>query len=248
MARKDSARKATKAKKEKDPNKKGRIRQMVEVYKFTHKADRTTTPYMILGAVISLAVAITLSLLILGSIWYGIFMGLAVALLVAMFILARKAETAAFTRIKGQPGAALAAMQSIRRGWNVYEEPVQLDPRSQKMLFRASGRAGIAIVADDGSSISMKMMDKETKRIKRVLHNEPVPIHRIIVGDGEGQTPLHKLPKYMTRMKKTLTKDESAQVGKRIAALTPPLRSTVPKGVDPMNARPSKKAMIRGGR
>jgi hypothetical protein len=251
MARKDAPAtkgREKKAKKAKDPNKKGRLRQIFEVWQFTQKVDKATTPYMVIGLVLSLAVAITLSGLILHSIWYGIFLGLAVGLLIAMFVLARKAEAAAYTRIKGQPGAALSAMQSIRRGWDINEEPVQLDARSQKMVFRASGRAGIAIVADDGTSTSMRLIEKETKRVRRVLHNEPVPVHRIIVGDGDGEVPLNKLVKYMGRLKKELTKNESAAVSKRLTALTPPLRNVVPKGVDPNNMHASKKAMIRGGR
>src|SRR5690625_5896991 len=91
-----------------------------------------------------------------------------------MLILARKAERAAFSRIKGQPGAALAAMQSIRRGWNIEEEPVQIDPRSQKMVFRAAGRSGIAIVAEDSSAVSMKLLEKERRNIRRVLQHDGV--------------------------------------------------------------------------
>src|SRR5699024_4407268 len=82
---------------------------------------------------------------------------------------------------------ALAAMQSIRRGWNVDDEPVQIDPRSQKMLFRASGRAGIAVVAEDSSGISMKLLEKERRSIRRVLQHDNVPVHQIVVGDGEGE-------------------------------------------------------------
>lgn len=231
------------------PKKQGRIKQMVEVFKVTQAADRSTLPWM-LGAFVAAIVVLTiLSKLILGMIWYGIFLGLAVGLLAAMFILARKAESAAFNRIKGQSGAPLAAMQSIRRGWNVEDEPVQMDPRSQRMIFRASGRAGVVLVAEDGSGPSMKLLDKETRRVKRVLNNEPIPVHRIVVGDGEDETPLHKLPSYMTRMKKSLTKDESAAVSRRLAALTPSVRSAVPKGMDPTRTRGvSKKAMMRGGR
>ena len=65
----------------------------------------------------------------------------------------------------------------------------------------------------------------------------------VVVGDGEGEVPLHKLPTYMQRMKKQLTKQESAQVTKRLNALHRSLRQQVPKGVDPMRARPNRKAM-----
>lgn len=221
----------------------GRLKQMLEVFKYTQEVDRSTLPLMILAVVGAIAVGVLLTVLIFDSPWYGIFMGLAVGVLIAMIILARKAERAAFDRIKDQTGAALAAMQSIRRGWNVEDEPVQIDPRSQKMLFRASGRAGIAVVAEDSTGISMKLLEKERRSIRRVLQHDNVPVHQIVVGDGEGEVPLHKLPTYMQRMKKQLTKQESAQVTKRLNALHRSLRQQVPKGVDPMRARPNRKAM-----
>ena len=223
--------------------KKGRIKQIVEVYKYTQEVDRSTLPWMIGAIAGAIALGVLVSALVLDSPWYGIFMGLAIGILIAMMILARKAERAAFGRIKGQPGAALAAMQSIRRGWNVDDEPVQIDPRSQKMLFRASGRAGIAVVAEDSSGISMKLLEKERRSIRRVLQHDNVPVHQIVVGDGEDEVPLHKLPTYMQRMKKQLTKDEAAQVTKRLNALRRSLRQSIPKGVDPMRARPNRKAM-----
>lgn len=233
-----------KGKKNADGTKKpGRIKQIIEVYKYTQEVDRSTLPMMLVAIAASIAVGVLLTVLIFSSPWYGIFMGLAVGVLIAMMILARKAERAAFGRIKGQPGAALAAMQSIRRGWNVDEEPVQIDPRSQKMLFRASGRAGIAIVAEDSSSVSMKLLEKERRNIRRVLQHDNVPVHQLVVGDDEGEIPLHKLPTHMQRMKKQLTKYEAAQVSKRLTALQRSLRQSIPKGVDPMRARPNRKAM-----
>src|SRR5699024_2393029 len=174
--------------------KQGRIKQIVDGYEYTQEVDRSTLPWMIGAIAGAIALGVLVSALVLDSPWYGIFMGLAIGILIAMMILARKAERAAFGRIKGQPGAALAAMQSIRRGWNVDDEPVQIDPRSQKMLFRASGRAGIAVVAEDSSGVSMKLLEKERRSIRRVLQHDNVPVHQIVVGDGDGEVPLHKLP------------------------------------------------------
>src|SRR5690625_7729384 len=89
------------------------------------------------------------------------------------------------------------------------------------MVFRAAGRAGIAIVAEDSSAVSMKLLEKERRNIRRVLQHDGVPVHQIVVGDDteQGQVPLHKLPTYMQRMKKVLTKAESSQVNKRMTAL-----------------------------
>ncbi len=123
-------------------------------------------------------------------------MGILVGILVAMLILARKAERAAFSRIKGQPGGARwrRCSRSVAAGTSP-RSPCRSIPRSQKMLFRASGRAGIVVVAEDSSSISMKLLEKERRSIRRVLQQESVPVHQIVVGDGDGEVPpLHKLP------------------------------------------------------
>jgi aminomethyltransferase len=64
----------------------------------------------------------------------------------------------------------------------------------------------------------------------------------IQAGDGEGQVPLRKLPRAVQRLKPTLTKQETAEVIKRLTALGA-IRLPVPKGVDPMRARPDRKGM-----
>lgn len=223
------------------PKKKGRLRQMVEVFRFTQKTDPSTLPMMLVALLVPIVLAVALAWLILDAKFYGLFLGLAIGILAAMFVLARRAERAAYARIAGQPGAALAAMQSIRRGWNVEQEPCQFDPRTQDMLFRASGRAGVALVAESSSGRVLKLIDKEKMRLRKSLPN--VPVHTIIVGDGDGEVKLQKVASHMMRLKAVLTKDEAGAVGKRLAAFPSPVRQAIPKGVDPMKARPNRKAM-----
>lgn len=225
------------------PKQPGRLKQMLQVFTETRKADRTTVPLMLAGLLVPVVVIVLLTWLLLDSPWYGLFIGLLIGILVALFILARKAETAAYGRIAGQKGAASAAMQSIRRGWNVDEEPCAIDPRSQDMVFRASGRAGVALVVESASGRAMKLLEKEASRTSRLLPN--VPVHQIIVGDDKerGEVPLARLSGYMTRLRPTLTKEEAAAVAKRLHAMPSPIRQAIPKGVDPMRARPNRKAM-----
>lgn len=225
------------------PKQPGRLKQMTQVFHETRRADRTTVPYMLLGLLAPVVVLVLLTWLIFHSPWYGVFIGLMIGILVAMFILARKAETAAYSRISGQKGASLAAMQSIRRGWNVEQEPCAIDPRSQDMVFRASGRAGVALVAEGSNGRVLRLLEKEMGRTQRLLPN--VPVHQIIVGEDKekGEIPLPRLAGHMTRMRPVLTKDEAAQVAKRLQAMPSPIRQAIPKGIDPMRARPNRKAM-----
>ncbi|CAM4100040.1 DUF4191 domain-containing protein [Helcobacillus massiliensis] len=224
------------------PGKKpGRMKQIFEAYKQTQREDPSTLPWM-LGALIGCIVLFSLLLwLILDAPIYGAFIGLAFGLIAALFILGRRAERAAYAKIEGQQGAELAAMQSIRRGWNVERDPAALEPRGHTMLFRASGRPGIALVVSGSNGPARKLMGKEVSRMERLFPN--VPVHGIHVGRGEDEIPLPKLATYMQRMKPTLTKHEAGEVSRRLQAMPNPIRQAVPKGVDPMRARPNRRAM-----
>ncbi len=213
--------------------------QVWQAYRMTRKADPAVT-WIMLGVFVGiLAVAV-----LIGVAWgpwlYTLLLGLPFALLGAMFVLARRAEAAAYSQIEGQPGAARAALGTIRRGWNFPEEPVAVDPRTQDLVFRGVGRAGVVLVGEGPATRIGRLLESERKRTARLLPN--VPIHLIQAGSGEGQVPLRKLPRTVQKLKPTLTKQEVAEVIKRLTALGA-VRLPVPKGVDPMRARPDRKGM-----
>ena len=56
------------------------------------------------------------------------------------------------------------------------------------------------------------------------------------------EVPLSKVPKAVQKLKKTLTKQEVYAVDKRLTALGA-ARLPLPKGIDPMRARPDRKGM-----
>jgi hypothetical protein len=213
--------------------------QVWQAYRMTRKADPAVT-WLMLGVFVAiLAVAV-----IIGVLWgpwlYTLLLGLPFALMGAMFVLARRAEAAAYTQIEGQPGASRAALGTIRRGWNFPDEPVAVDPRTQDLVFRGVGRAGVVLVGEGPAPRIGRLLESERKRTARLLPN--VPIHLIQAGSAEGQVPLRKLPRTVQKLKPTLTKQETAEVIKRLTALGA-VRLPVPKGVDPMRARPDRKGM-----
>ena len=65
-------------------------------------------------------------------------LGLGVAAIVAMLLLGRRAQTAAFAQIENQPGRSGAAMNSVRRGWIVEEQPVAAN-RNQDLGVPCAG-------------------------------------------------------------------------------------------------------------
>lgn len=220
-------------------SKTGRVAQMRQVFAMTRKADPTAVWWMLLAAAGVLVVALGIGLLT-GHPIYATALGLPLAVLAAMFILARKAERAAYLQIEGEPGAAGAALRGLRRGWVVEETPVALDPRTQDSVFRAVGRPGVVLVGDGPPHRIDRLLETERRRVARVLPS--VPIHLVQAGPGEGQVPLRRVGRKVMKLKPTMTKQETAEVSKRLKALGG-MRPPVPKGIDPMRARVDRKAM-----
>ena len=225
----------------KKPKKQRWYHQVWAAYTMTRKQDPLVTWLLLAVFVGILAVALLIGLLTDHPV-YALVIGIPFALLGAMFLLTRRAERAAYTQIAGQPGAARAALGTIRGGWVFDEEPVAVNPRTQDFVFRGVGRPGVVLVSEGPAHRVSRLLEDERRRVARVLPN--VPITLIQCGDDEGQVPLAQVARKVQRLKPKLTKPEAAEVGKRLRALGA-VRLPIPKGVDPMRARPDRKG-IRG--
>lgn len=213
--------------------------QVWQAYQVTRQTDPAVTWIMLGVAVGIIAVGVVIGLLV-QQLVYVLVLSVPFALLGGMFVLARRAETAAYTRIDGQPGASLAALGTLRRGWTFTQEPVAVDPRTQDLVFRGVGRPGVVLVGEGPAHRIGKLLEAERKRTARVVSG--APIHLVQVGDGEGQVPLRKLPRTVTKLKPQLTKEEVGVVMRRVTSLGA-ARLPVPKGIDPTRARPDRKGM-----
>jgi F0F1-type ATP synthase assembly protein I len=225
-------------KKQKKPKKQRWYHQVWAAFKMTRRQD-PMAPWIMLAVFVGvIAVALLIGFLTDHPI-YAAVVGVPFALLAAMFVLTRKAERAAYTQIEGQPGAVRAALGTVRGGWTFDDEPIAVN-RQQDLVFRGIGRPGVVLVSEGPSHRVQRMLDDERRRTGRVLPN--VPITLIQVGTEEGQVRLPKVARKVQKLKKKLTRAEAAEVGKRLKALGG-VRLPVPKGVDPMKARPDRKGM-----
>ena len=232
MARKD-------ARSERDPAvPSGRLAQVRAVFGMVWRVDRPGI-YLMVAALLLATVAGLLIGVLLGHPIYVTILGFMTGLMLAVIILGRRAENAAYTQIGNQAGAAGYALKSLRRGWNVEEQPVAVDPRTQDLIFRAVGRPGVVLVTEGPLPRVNRLAENERKRMSRVLPDVPVIV--INAGDGEGQVPLRKLGRTIMRKRPALSKDEVSTVARRLHALGA-ARLPIPKGVDPTRMRPDRKA------
>ncbi|NED96647.1 DUF4191 domain-containing protein [Phytoactinopolyspora alkaliphila] len=222
MARKDE---------EAPAEKKGRIAQIKQTYRMARRTDRwvgwITLAYM-LGA---LGVAVLLGFL-LGPWWMWLIMGLPSALLAGAIVFGKRAERAAYGQIEGSPGAAAAAIGTLRRGWD--STPGIGANRHQDVVHRAVGRPGIVLIGEgEVHGRVANLLAQEKKRHARVAPETPV--YDIIVGRGEGQVPLPKLAKHLQKLPKNLRPGEVTELRHRLRALgTQPVglpKGPLPKGV-----------------
>jgi len=214
---------------------------MWQVFQMTRRYDSNIVWILVLAFVIPVLISLALALLIPGSnvftlvLW--IVAGVLAGILAMLIILGRRAEKAAYSQIEGQPGAVGAVLRSsLKRGWVGSEMPVAVNGKTQDAVYRAVGRGGVVLISEGPKTRTARMLDEEKRKIVRIGGNVGVTV--ISVGPDEDAVPLHRLARRLTRIKPTLTKAEVLAVNNRLNSMGTKL--PIPKGVDPMKARPQR--------
>lgn len=214
---------------------------MWQVFQMTRRYDSNIVWFMVLGFMVPVAISTALALLLspgnVPTIVLWIIAGVFGGILAMLILLGRRAEKAAYSQIEGQPGAVGAVLRSsLKRGWVGSEMPVAVNGKTQDAIYRAVGRGGVVLISEGPQSRTERMLDEERRKVARVLGKIAVTL--ISVGPDEDAVPLHKLARRLTRIKPTLTKAEVLAVNNRLSSLGTKL--PIPKGVDPMKARPQR--------
>jgi hypothetical protein len=211
---------------------------MWQVFQMTRRYDRHIVWMIVTLLLAPLALGITLGVSLgngnafLIVIWS--LAGLLLGLLLALIVLGRRAERAAYSQIEGQPGAVGAVIKSVlRRGWIASEMPVAINPKTQDAIYRAVGRGGIVLIAEGPQARTQRLADDEKRKTGKVAPN--VPISVISVGPDEDSVKLYRLGWRINRIKPALTKSEVVVVNNRLQSLG--MNVPIPKGIDPYKMR-----------
>jgi len=226
----------------------GQIRQIRDVFNAAHSVDPKIGWWMALAAFGALVVMVGIGLLVNMPIYFLV-LGIPVAALAASVVLSIRAKRAAYKSIEGKPGAAGAALSSLRKGWYFEQQPIAAeagragDMASAAMVFRATGRPGVVLVAEGPPARAIKLAEAERKKISRIAGaSVPVTVLRIGEGGGDDEVSVRKVASKVQRMKPVLTKEEVAAVNKRLKAMGG-MRPPLPAGIDPNRVRMDRKAM-----
>ncbi|GAA1182326.1 hypothetical protein F4556_005422 [Kitasatospora gansuensis] len=208
----------------------------------TKKVD--TKIGLIIAAVglITFGVFLAIGFVIDHPIYLGV-LGFIVGFLAMAIVFGRRAEKAAFGQMEGQPGAVAAVLNNIRRGWSANPTPVAVT-RNQDAVYRAIGRPGIALIGEGNPNRVRGLLAAEKKKMARVVGD--IPVHDIVVGNGEGEVPLKKLQVHLMRLPRAITPGQVTETNDRLRALGDLLsKAPIPKGPMPKGARMPKGGQVR---
>jgi hypothetical protein len=208
----------------------GRIKQIRMVAGIVREQNPRALPLIALTAVGIIAVFVIVGLLI-GQAGVLIPIGVVGGLAAAMMMFGRFAQSAQYSVVEGQPGAAAAILQSMRGGWTV--TPAVSANRNMDVVHRAVGKPGVVLVGEGSPTRLPSLLAAEKKRISRVAYE--TPIYDFQVGNEEGQVPIRKLQRKVMRLPRNLKGAEVTELNYRLKALPQSLQA--PKGPMPKSGR-----------
>ncbi len=226
--------------KNEQPEKEGRLKQIALVYRMTKKSDPRIGLILLAVFLVTGAVAFGVFTLVPGGWVFDVVTAILFGLLSVLIIFGRRAQKAQYAQVEGQPGAAAAVLNQLRRGWKV--EPGIAFNRNQDLVHRVVGPPGIVLVGEGNPHRLKPLLANERRKHVRVASE--TPIFEVIAGDGEGAVPIPKLSRYVTKLGRNIKPAEMTDVLQRLRALDANRSNIpIPKGPMPTSMKGARQNM-----
>src|ERR1700750_121712 len=214
---------------------KQRRSQLWQAFQMQRKEDKRLLPYMIGAFVLIVAGSLVAGLFAGGLTMFTIIpLGVVLGALVAFIIFGRRAQKSVYKKAEGQAGAAAWALENLRGKWRV--TPGVAATGHLDAVHRVIGRPGVIFVGE-GSAVRVKpLLAQEKKRTARIVGD--IPIYDIVIGNGDGEVPLAKLERHLTRLPANITVKQMDSLESRLSALGSRAgTAAMPKGPLPGTAK-----------
>ena len=214
---------------------KQRRSQLWQAFQMQRKEDKRLLPYMIGAFVLILGASVAGGVVVGGFTMYMLIpLGVVLGALVAFIIFGRRAQKSVFTKAEGQTGAAAWALDNLRGKWRV--TPGVAATGHFDAVHRVIGRPGVIFVAEGSPARVRPLLAQEKKRTARLVGD--IPIYDVIVGNGEGEVPLSKLERHLTKLPANITVKQMDSLESKLTALgTRVGPAAMPKGPLPAQAK-----------
>lgn len=215
---------------------KQRRSQLWQAFQMQRKEDKRLLPYMI-GAFVLIVAAAVVAGVFSGSTFTMVTLiplGILLGALVAFIIFGRRAQKSVYSKAEGQTGAAAWALDNMRGKWRV--TPGVAATGHFDAVHRVIGRPGVIFVGEGAAARVKPLLAQEKKRTARLIGD--TPIYDIIVGNGEGEVPLSKLERHLTKLPANITVKQMDSLESKLVALGTRMGpAAMPKGPLPANAK-----------
>jgi hypothetical protein len=194
----------------------GRLKQIRMVAGLVHRSNPKAMPIVIGSGLATLVILVVVGLLT-SLATFLIPLGVLLGILVMVILFGRFAQSAQYSTIEGQPGAAAAVLENMRGNWTV--TPAIAANRNMDVVHRAVGKPGVILVGEGSPTRLASLLAAEKKRVARVAY----------------EVPISKLQRKIMRLPRQLKPEAISDLNHRLKALQPSLQA--PKGPIPRNAR-----------
>jgi Domain of unknown function (DUF4191) len=214
---------------------KQRRSQLWQAFQMQRKEDKRLLPYMVGAFVVIVAASVVVGVAVGGFTMVMLIpLGIVLGGLVAFIIFGRRAQKSVYRKAEGQTGAAAWALDNLRGKWRV--TPGVAATGHFDAVHRVIGRPGVIFVAEGSPTRVKPLLAQEKKRTARLVGD--VPIYDIVVGNGDGEVPLAKLERHLTKLPANITVKQMDSLESRLAALGTKIGpAAMPKGPVPGGAK-----------
>jgi len=194
--------------------------QIMQTYQMAKRSDPRLGLILLGVFVVGAAIGFAVMWLLPGEGWLAwVMSGLGaflIGLLATLLVFGRRAQQAAYKQMEGQPAAGAGALQMLKRGWKV--DPVVGFTKQQDVVHRVVGPPGIVLVGEGSSQARVKaLLATERRKHERVVAG--TPIHEVICGRGDGEVPLPKLVRHVSKLGRGVKPGEITDILQRLKAL-----------------------------
>ena len=220
--------------------KEGRLKQIALGYRMSKRSDPKLGLILLGVFVVTAGVAFAVFTFVPGTWVLDVVTSVMFGVLAVLIVFGRRAQKAQFAQLEGQPGAAAAALNALRRGWKI--EPGIAFNKNQDLVHRVVGPPGIVLVGEGNPHRLKSLLANERRKHERVASE--TPIFEVVSGDAEGAVPVPKLSRHVTKLGRNLKPADMTDVLQRLRALDAN-RSNIPlpKGPMPTNLKGARQNM-----
>ena len=204
--------------------------QLKQAFDIQRKRDKALMPIMV-ACILGGGLLFFLLGMWWGWKWFWLVMGLILGAVLAMFIFSRRLEKSMYEEVGDTPGAAGWTLENMRNTMGIVwltKTGVQANTHMDT-VHRVVGNPGVVLVGEGDPKRLKPLMQKERKRVERLLAG--VPVFEVYAGEGEGQVRTRDLQKHLLKLPKNYQKDEVYNLSAKLDAMDSRTRGGQPAGL-----------------